>query len=298
MHDIAGSVAACLRAGTRVDVAWVVEADLGVAVDLSEAIGLTPGGGRLGSLLGGVLDERLAIEVSAGRRTTVAVDALEAATHGLGGGGTVTTLVVPAEMLPLELWPRLTAREPVCLSTVVDSDDTVVATELTDDPEAAALVRTGRSGRVVRRGDGAETEVLSVFAPVPRLVLLGSGEIITAIEQVAALLGWKVTRSAEPSQLTLLAQDLRQSDSLVVMAHDLEAATAVLGAGLDGDVGYIGALGSRRMQEQRLAWLAEEGYPGLDRIHGPAGLDIGAATPGETAVAVVAEAIATHARGT
>jgi xanthine dehydrogenase accessory factor len=144
---------------------------------------------------------------------------------------------------------------------------------------------------VVRPG-----EILTTFAPVPRLVLLGGGPIVEAIEQVAGVVGWNVTRSGDPSRLTMLAQDLGPRDSVVVMSHDLEAATAVLGAALEGDAGYIGALGSRRMQEQRAAWLTDEGYVGLDRVHGPAGLDIGAATPGEIAVAVVAEAIATHAR--
>ena len=68
-------------------------------------------------------------------------------------------------------------------------------------------------------------------------------------------------------------------DKLVVMAHDLELAGPVLAAALDGDVGYIGALGSRRTQQARAEWLAYRGVTDLERIHGPAGLDIGASTP-------------------
>jgi xanthine dehydrogenase accessory factor len=287
VHDIAVAVTACLRADTRVDVAWVVEASVGVAPDLSEAVGLTPGGGRLGQLLGGALDDRLATTTGAPRLVRFWIDDIEAAAHGLGHGGSVSAVVAPADRLPSELWPLLLAREPVGLRTVLDGDR-VVSTEMTRDP---ALLASGHSMRDV--GDG---EILSVFAPVPRLVLLGRGAIVDAIEQVATVAGWKVTRSGEPSRLTLLAQDLAPRDSLVVMSHDLEAATTVLGAGLESDAGYIGALGSRRMQEQRAAWLADEGYVDLDRIHGPAGLDIGAVSPGEIAVAVVAEAIAAHAR--
>jgi xanthine dehydrogenase accessory factor len=287
VHDIAVAVSACLRAGTRVDVAWLVEADLGVAPDLGEAVGLTPGGGRLGALLGGALDDRLASTTGAPRLARFWVDDLEAAAHGLAHGGSVSVLVVPAETLPADLWPLLLAREPVAVRTVLDGDR-AASTEITRDP---ALLAGGHSLREVRDG-----EILSVFAPAPRLVLLGRGAIVDAIEQVAAVVGWKVTRSGEPSRLTLLAQDLAPRDSLVVMSHDLEAATTVLGAGLESEVGYIGALGSRRMQEQRAAWLTDEGYVGLDRIHGPAGLDIGAVSPGEIAVAVIAEAVATHAR--
>jgi xanthine dehydrogenase accessory factor len=279
VYDIAVAVSACLRAGTRVDVAWLVDADLGTTPDLSEAVGLTPGGGRLGGLLGGALDDRLAAEAGAARRLRFRIDGLEAAAAGLGHGGSVSVLLVPAERLPEGLWPLLLAREPVWLRTELDGD-AVVGIRLTQDPGLEA------------RPD----EIVTTFAPVPRLVLLGGGPVVAAIEVVATAVGWKVTRSGEPSRLTLLAADLDARDSLVVMSHDLEAATAVLGAGLEGDAGYIGALGSRRMQEQRAAWLTGEGYVGLDRIHGPAGLDIGAASPGEIAVAVVAEAIAAHAR--
>jgi len=67
-------------------------------------------------------------------------------------------------------------------------------------------------------------------------------------------------------------------------------------AALDSDVGYIGALGARRMQENRADWLAYRGVTDLSRIHGPAGLDIGAETPAEIAVSILAEAIAENAR--
>ena len=66
-------------------------------------------------------------------------------------------------------------------------------------------------------------------------------------------------------------------------------------AALESDVGYIGALGARRMQENRADWLAYRGVTDLTRIHGPAGLDIGADTPAEIAVSILAEAIAENA---
>jgi xanthine dehydrogenase accessory factor len=66
-------------------------------------------------------------------------------------------------------------------------------------------------------------------------------------------------------------------------------------AALDSDVGYIGAMGARRMQENRAEWLAYRGITDLTRIHGPAGLDIGADTPAEIAVSILAEAISENA---
>jgi len=59
-------------------------------------------------------------------------------------------------------------------------------------------------------------------------------------------------------------------------------------------VGYVGVVAPRARQEARLVWLTDRNIDGLERIHGPAGLDIGARTPGEVAAAVVAEAIAVH----
>jgi len=63
-------------------------------------------------------------------------------------------------------------------------------------------------------------------------------------------------------------------------------------AALDSEAGYIGALGARRMQENRADWLAYRGVTDLTRLHGPAGIDIGAETAAEIAVSILAEAIA------
>jgi xanthine dehydrogenase accessory factor len=290
MYDIAVATSACLRSGTRVDVAWVVSADLGVPLDLSEAVGLTPGGGRLGSLLGGALDDRLA-RATAGRLHHFEVTDLEAAAHGLGRGGTVSVLLVAADQLPGGLWPALLAREPVGVVVTLDGDAVTGAALAEPDADVAVTQGAGWPARPAKPRHSARDvrpdAITSTFVPVPRLVVLGQGAIVDAIAQVGAVVGWKVTRSAEPSRLMLLAEDLTHADSLVVLSHDIEAAVAVLGAGLDGGAGYIGALGSQTMQGQRAAWLREQGYADLSRIHGPAGLDIGASGPGEIAVAVL-----------
>ena len=59
MFGIAVSVAACLRSGTRVDVAWNLDTPITPRFDSADAVAITPGGGRLGALLGGALDSRL-----------------------------------------------------------------------------------------------------------------------------------------------------------------------------------------------------------------------------------------------
>ena len=60
---------------------------------------------------------------------------------------------------------------------------------------------------------------------------------------------------------------------------------------ITGGAGYIGALGSMRMQQNRADWLAYRDVTDLSRVRGPAGLDIGARTPAEIAVSVLAQAI-------
>ena len=70
----------------------------------------------------------------------------------------------------------------------------------------------------------------------------------------------------------------------MVASHDQELAGRALAAALSSDVGYIGALGSRRIQQARADWLAYRGITDVGRIHGPAGLDIGADTPAEIAL--------------
>jgi xanthine dehydrogenase accessory factor len=131
---------------------------------------------------------------------------------------------------------------------------------------------------------------VTVFWPVPRLVVVGGGPIADALRTNADLLGWRTEVVADPGVLAGLAP----LDSVVVVAHDLDQAGNAVVAALRSEVGYIGALGSRRMQEARADWLAYRGVTDLSRVHGPAGLDIGARTPAEIALAILAEAVATH----
>ena len=304
MYDIAVAVALCLRAHTRVDVAWVVDSDLEPSASATEAVGLTPGGGRLGRLLNGALDDRLT-EAGSGRLVTIELDPLEVNAIGRRGSR-VSCLVVPADSLPEDLWKRLVAREPIGLMTRLDGDrvisttsyavgsgiDSETGAESIDPADQAAmdLLARGASG-AVRTHEG----VITVLCPVPRLAILGGGPIVDAIAAVADVLGWSV-QVGDVITIGGLAASLTPNDMVVVISHDLDAAGAVLAEALDGDAGYIGALGARRMQEARARWLADRGITDLTRIHGPAGLDIGAAAPGEVAVSVVAEAIAVRAR--
>jgi xanthine dehydrogenase accessory factor len=304
MYGIAMSVAACLRAGTRVYVAWVVDSQGFSRLDRNDALALTPGGGRVGSLLSGAADDQLARlagrdDGGRGRLVDLHVDDVDALIVGLSSGGDARCLLVSASVLGAELWDLLIAREPVCLVARVHGDDVVDTALFTSGSIATAgddverIFRRGASDVVV-----SDDQVVTVLWPVPKLVIVGAGPVANALHQAAALVGWHAETITDVGTATGVVASLAVLDNLVVLGHDHELAGRVLASALSSEVGYIGALGSRQMQQMRADWLAYRGITDLTRIHGPAGLDLGARTPGEIAISIVAEALAVRSART
>jgi xanthine dehydrogenase accessory factor len=89
---------------------------------------------------------------------------------------------------------------------------------------------------------------------------------------------------------------LGPTDAICVLTHDHKFDVPAIVAALASEVGYLGAMGSRRTHEGRIERLREEGIGDeqLARLHAPIGLDLGARTPEETAVSIAAEIIATR----
>ena len=167
-------------------------------------------------------------------------------------------------------------------------------------------------------GEARESVVtisIESFAPPPRLVVFGAVDFTRSLVRVAKVLGYHVTvcdarevfatrvRFPEADEIVvdwphrLLERDgglLGPRDAVCVLTHhhkfDVPAVVAALGT----RAGYIGAMGSRRTHDDRLARLRAEGVSEteLSRLMSPIGLDLGARTPDETAVAIVAEIIA------
>ena len=303
MHGITLSVVACLRAGTRVDVAWVVDTERLERVDGTEALALTPGGGRVGSLLSGALDDQLSDQAARGagrgRLLDLEVSEVDALVAGLPSGGRARCLLIPATDLPADLWELLAARRPVALITELDGDEvtgtTLVTPETVESIEGAGEEITERFARRASDTILTDCRVVTILWPVPQLVIVGFGPVAEALAPAATLLGWQTRTVSDPGTAGGLIAALAGPDKLVVASHDQELAGRALAAALDSDVGYIGALGGRRAQQARADWLAYRGYSDLSRIHGPAGLDIGADTPAEIALSILAEAVAAQA---
>jgi len=279
MYDIALSAAACVRSGTRIDVAWIHGRDNG-----DEAIAFTPGGGRFGALANGAFDGLIedvaARQLSLGRHLVHEVSPLEAQASGFAAGASVELVVIPGDAFPSEIWQRLLDREPVRLELEMEQDR-VVGVRLLDSAESVG-----------------EHCLLAEFAPIPRFVVAGAGPIAEALTVQGQLLGWKVATHARPDIVSGLTATLTWMDAVVILGHDVESSGRCLMAALASEAGYIGSVGSHAMQQARADWLAYQDVTDLSRVHGPAGLDIGARTPAEIAVAITAEVLAGRSRRT
>jgi len=295
MYSVAISVVSCLRANTRVNVVWVVDSGKIPGLDPTEGVALTPGGGRMGTLANGAFDGQLVELASAtsGRIVELQVGDVEALISNLPKGSRATLAVMPAEQMPEHLWQALLDRQRVCLDARLDgariTDLAVYHDGAMDgaDDRATALLQGGSTA-----SDVNEHRLLTALVPVTRVAIGGGGPNAEAIEAAARMLGWQVQRAANPETATGLMLGLSPIDAAVVMGHDVEASSTILAAALEGGAGYIGALGSMRMQQNRADWLAYRGVTDLTRVHGPAGIDINARTPAEVAVSVVAEIVA------
>ncbi len=126
------------------------------------------------------------------------------------------------------------------------------------------------------------------------MLVVGGGEVATALETYAATLDWEccTTESLDEVRHRLGAAEPPQA--VVVLSHHDGLDAPALAAALASGTPYVGAMGSRRTQERRRAQLVRDGVgePALARVHGPAGLDLGADGPAEIALSVVAEALA------
>ncbi|MCU1661285.1 MAG: XshC-Cox1 family protein [Pseudonocardia sp.] len=180
-----------------------------------------------------------------------------------------------------------------------------------------AMLHYGVDGQ--RRGEGLDVFVES-FAPPPRMIVFGAIDFAAAVAKIGSFLGFRVTVcDARPVFATasrfpganevvvewphryLAAEaEAGRIDArtvLCVLTHDPKFDVPLLEVALRlPEVGYIGAMGSRRTHEDRLARLREAGVTEAEigRMSSPIGLDLGARTPEETAVSIAAEMIALH----
>ncbi|WP_405456256.1 XdhC family protein [Streptomyces sp. NBC_00101] len=183
---------------------------------------------------------------------------------------------------------------------------------------ARAMLAAGRSGPVTVGADGSlcgrpVTLLVESSVPPPRMIVFGAVDFASALTRAAAFLGYRVTvcdarpvfataaRFPEADEIVvdwphryLATTEVDARTALCVLTHDPKFDVPLLKAALRLPVGYVGAMGSRRTHRDREAALREEGLTAreLGRLHSPIGLDLGARTPEETALSIMAEIVA------
>jgi len=214
------------------------------------------------------------------------------------------------------------AKRPVVMATKLPTGEQL----LLPDPAAAAdlaqaatrALDRDESGTVTLTNEGAsETWFLHAYNPPLRLIVVGAVHIAQALVPMAANLGLavvvvdprrsfateerfpNVTVSSDwPDEaMDALKPDVRTA--VVTLTHDPKLDDPALDRALKSPAFYIGSLGSRRTHARRVARLKELGHTdaAIARIKGPVGLDIGAVTAPEIAVAILAEFIAARRNG-
>jgi xanthine dehydrogenase accessory factor len=198
---------------------------------------------------------------------------------------------------------------------VIDVDDGIIAGQLPDDvvdvvlADAVSLMQ-GEQSRTLAYGD--RRIYIESLAPPPVLLVFGAGHVSQPLARMAQMVGFRVivadarkTWATEerfpdvddlvvdwPDQVFELYVPDRRT-YVVITSHDARFEDPVFPALHRAPIRYLGAMGSRRTHRARLERLAAAGWSEdeLQTIHGPIGLDIGAETPDETAVSILAEII-------
>ncbi|MBI2254930.1 MAG: XdhC family protein [Proteobacteria bacterium] len=205
-----------------------------------------------------------------------------------------------------ELAALATRRQPAALVTDLTSGAQRIETAATATGALAEAIAADKSGEIDI--DGRKHFAL-VRNPPPRIIIVGAVHITQGLAPMATLAGYDVAivdprgafATSERFPGTTLSQDwpddaltALQPDTrtaVITLTHDPKLDDPALIVALRSSAFYIGALGSKKTHAARVARLKEHGFGEgeIARIHGPAGLDIGAKSPAEIAISVLAQ---------
>ena len=307
--DIPETALAWHRAGKGAALATVVQTWGSAPRRVGSQLAISGAGEIAGSVSGGCVEGAVVAE---------ALDAIEDGTPvmleygvsdgdafavGLACGGTIRVLVEPiGPVMPVDMLKHLVqaraARQPVAYVTGMNA--------------TRKLVYDGFSERFRMDRSGFEEDgetFINIHNPPLRLIVVGAVHIAQALVPMARIAGYdpllidprESFGSAErfPGETILhdwpdegvQAYGLDSRTALVLLTHDPKLDDPALEQALASDVFYIGALGSTRTHAKRVERFRDKGYNGdqIGLIHGPIGLDIGAAGPSEIAISILAE---------
>ena len=305
MPDLREELAQRLARGERVALATVVATRRSAPRPVGSKLVVSETGELSGSVSGGCVEGDVAVQAAeviedgGPRLLTYGISDDQAWSVGLPCGGEIDVFVERFEgELPDPAVPAVAL--------------TVLGGERAGERRVVepSEVAPGPSRVLELDGDRVFAEVLG---PPPRVVVVGAIDTAEELCRAAKALGWRTAvvdprpalatreRLPSPDELVVAWPDegLRQlhlaaDDAVVVLTHEERLDVPALTAALPADAFYVGAIGSRRTQEKRRERLLEAGLEEdqIDRLAGPAGIDLGAHTPAETAVSILAEILA------
>ena len=310
MREVLEEIKSWTAAGDRVALATVVETwgssprPLGSKMVVSSS-GKMAGSVSNGCIEGAVFEEAQKV-LAAGKGRVVPYGVADdvAFEVGLACGGHVEVMIQPVTPEHLKLIELIESERPAELRTNLQTGE-VQLLERSPDLDAPA-----------RDGDW----FVEPHRRAPHLVIIGAIHIAIPLHRMAKLLGYRVTvidarakfatkeRFPEADELLVSWPDealagitLDRSTYVVILTHDPKFDLPALRSVVGKDVRYLGAIGSRKTNQNRFDELRREGFneEQLDQVHGPIGLDLGGRGAEETALAILAEmtAVKYHATG-
>lgn len=306
MRDVLATVERWLAEGLRVAAATVVKTERSAPREVGATLAVSESGEVTGSVTGGCVEPAVYEEAQAvlrgegPRLVTYGIADEEAFEVGLPCGGTVHIYIDEVERdLVEELAAAVRAERPIALELTVSG------------PKIGGQRVVALDGQAEPALEG---DVFTLpFTPRPELYVFGAVDHAAAVARVGRFLGYRVTvcdprsKFATPERFPdadevvvewpdrfLEGAPIDERTAICVLTHDHRLDVPALKAALASPAGYVGAMGSRRTNEERARLLEEEGVPkeALERLHAPIGLDIGSRTPEEVAIAVAAEIVA------
>ncbi|MBC7518066.1 MAG: XdhC family protein [Microbacteriaceae bacterium] len=317
MFEIAAQLLEAIAASGRIAVATVVAVDGSAPRTVGTSMAFD-GSAVIASIAGGCVEgavvETCSLVLADGvaRTAEYGFDSVSAFSVGLSCGGRLRVQVerVGSGHPVVEEWKNAAAGVEASRFSVLSGDPDGRETRLAAELEAHRS--RGVSGTTLLNCDDEPLEVFfEVFAVPPRLIIFGAMDYSAALSLAAQALGYRVTVCdpralfATPARFpgaelvvawpaSYLPQAETDSRTVIcVLSHDARFDNDVLEQALALPVAFVGAMGSRRTHEERVAVLRVRGVSdeAISRMHSPIGLDIGASSPAETAVAILAEIV-------
>ena len=329
MRELLPDLENWLKARERVALAPVISTWGSAPRRAGSVMAINERGGIAGSISGGCVEGAViqsaqeVIKTQRPQRLHFGVADETAWNVGLACGGNIDIFVQPVqEKIIQPLLSRLKADQGSILSTVIQGSEKILGTQQLADDKGQILASS--NGSIALNDFGNHPKIISAkdseifvnpLPASPTLVVIGGVHIAIALTEIAHTLDFRTvivdprktfgTAERFPNvdeliqawpQVAFEKHALNSSTAVASLSHDPKIDDPALIAALKSDAFYVGALGSKKTQEKRRQRLLKSGLSEttLAKLHAPIGVEIGAETPEEIALAIMAQVIAAY----